>query len=76
MHVWIVQSGQFCIMQAFIDMVQGSLRRGLMKGTQIGIGTRYMQPMNCVMFIPIMSKFGRFDVQILSVWNINIQMLT
>ena len=54
-------------MQAFIDMVQGSLRRGLMKGTQIGIGTRYMQPMNCVMFIPIMSKFGRFDVQILSV---------
>ena len=53
-------------MQTFVDMVQRSLRIGLNKDTYIGIGTRYMQLMNCVPLIPIMSKFGRFDVRILS----------
>jgi hypothetical protein len=44
------------------DVVQGSLRRGMIKGTNIETGTRYMQLTNCAPLIPIMSKFGRFDV--------------
>ena len=51
-------------MQKFGDVVQGSLRRGMIKGTNIETGTRYMQLTNCVPLIPIMSKFGRFDVRI------------
>ena len=34
-----------------------------------------MQLMNCVPLIPIKNTFGRFDVRILSMWNVNIQML-
>jgi hypothetical protein len=51
-------------MQQFGDVVQGSLRRGMIKGTNIETGTRYMQLTNCAPLIPIMSKFGRFDVRI------------
>ena len=62
-------------MQTFVDMVQHSLCIGLIKDTYIRIGTWYMQLMNCVPLIPIKSKFGWFDVRILSMWNIYIQML-
>jgi hypothetical protein len=69
-NVWIVQSGNM-----FFHMVQRSLCLCLIKDTYIEIETRYMKLMNCVPLIPIKSKFGRFDVWILSMWNINIQML-
>ena len=54
-------------MQKFVDMAQGSLCRGLIKGMNIETENRYIKLKNCVPLIPIMRKFGRFDVRILSI---------
>ncbi|CAG2212346.1 CNBP [Mytilus edulis] len=47
----------------FGDVVQGSLRRGLIKDTNIETGTRYVQLTNCIPIIPTATKFGRFSVR-------------
>ncbi|VDI05459.1 Hypothetical predicted protein [Mytilus galloprovincialis] len=41
---------------------KGSLRRGLIKDTNIETGTRYVQLTNCIPIIPTATKFGRFSV--------------
>ena len=40
-------------MQKFGDVVQDSLHRGLIKGTNVETGTRYMQFTNFAPLIPI-----------------------
>ena len=51
-------------MQKIGEVVQGSLRRGMIKGTNIETRARYMQLTNYVSLFPIMRKVGRFDVRI------------
>ena len=48
----------------FGEIVQGSLRRGIIKDTNIETGTRYVQLTNCVPIIPNTTKFGRFNVRL------------
>ncbi|CAC5409001.1 CNBP [Mytilus coruscus] len=48
----------------FGDVVQGSIRRGLIKDTNIETGTRYVQLTNCIPIIPTATKFGRFSVRV------------
>ena len=51
-------------MQQYGEVVQGSIKRGLIKGTEIENGTRYVQLINCVPIIPNNTKFGRFEVRL------------
>ena len=48
------------------EVVENSLRRGKIKGTEIETGTRYVQLVNCKEAIPIQTSFGRFKVRIFS----------
>jgi hypothetical protein len=48
----------------FGEVVQDSLRRGTMKGTNIQTGTRYLQLTNCIPIIPNTTKFGRLTIRI------------
>ena len=53
-------------MRKFGDVVENSLRRGKIRGTEIETGTRYIQLTNCKEAIPIQTSFGRFKVQLFS----------
>lgn len=44
--------------------VPGSVRRGVIKGTNIENGSRYLQVMDCVSTLPNRTVFGRFPVRI------------
>ena len=48
------------------DVVENSLRRGKIRGTEIETGTRYIQLTNCKEAIPIQTSFGRFKIRIFS----------
>ena len=49
-------------MSQFDDVVQGSIKRATIKGTNIETGTRYIQIVNCAPTIPNLTTFGRFNV--------------
>ena len=53
-------------MRKFGDVVENSLRRGKIRGTEIETGTRYVQLTNCKEAIPIQTSFGRFKIRIFS----------
>ena len=53
-------------MSQFDDVVQGSIKRGTIKGTNIETGTRYIQIVNCAPTIPNLTTFGRFNVRLLA----------
>ncbi|CAC5377363.1 unnamed protein product [Mytilus coruscus] len=46
------------------EVVQGSLKRGTIRGTNIETGTRYIQLINCVPTIPNITKLGRFEIRL------------
>ena len=48
------------------DVVENSLRRGKLKGTDIEIGARYLQMVNVQNALPYIVNFGRFQNQIFS----------
>ena len=48
------------------EVIENSLRRGKIRGTEIETGTRYVQLVNCKEAIPIQTSFGRFRVRIFS----------
>ena len=48
----------------FAEVVQDSLRRGTIKGTNIQTGTLYLQLTNCIPIIHNTNKFGRFTIRI------------
>lgn len=51
-------------MSQFGDVVQGSIKRGTIKGTNIETGTRYIQIVNCAPTIPNLTTFGRFNMRL------------
>ena len=51
-------------MKKYGDVVENSLRRGKIRGTEIETGTRYIQLTNCKHAIPIQTAFGRFKIRI------------
>ena len=53
-------------LRKFGEVVENSLRRGKIRGTEIETGTRYVQLVNCKEAIPIQTSFGRFRVRIFS----------
>ena len=53
-------------MRKFGKVVENSLKRGRIKGTDIETGTRYVQLVNCKEAIPIQTSFRRFKVRIFS----------
>lgn len=46
------------------QIVDGSMKRGTIKGTDIETGTRYVQLLNCIPIIPNNTFFGRFNVRL------------
>ena len=48
------------------DVVEHSLRRGKIKGTEIETGTRYLQMVNVQNALPNIVNFGRFKIRIFS----------
>ena len=53
-------------MKSFGEVVENSLRRGKVRGTEIETGTRYVQMVNVQNVLPIKAKLGRFNVRIFS----------
>jgi hypothetical protein len=51
-------------MSQFDDVVQGFIKRGTIKGTNIETKTRYIQIVNCAPTIPKLTTFGRFNVRL------------
>ena len=51
-------------MSQFGDVVHGSIKRGVVKGTNIETGTRYIQIVNCAPTIPNLTNFGSFNVRL------------
>jgi hypothetical protein len=51
-------------MSQFDDVVQGSIKRATIKGTNIESGTRYIRIVNCAPTIPNLTTFGRFNVRL------------
>ena len=51
-------------MKSFGEVVEHSLRRGKVRGTEIETGTRYVQMVNVRNAIPIKAKLGRFNIRI------------
>ena len=48
----------------FGDVINGSIKRGKIKGTEIENGTRYIAIVNCIATLPLTTNFGRFTVRI------------
>ncbi|XP_033758112.1 uncharacterized protein LOC117340458 [Pecten maximus] len=48
----------------FGDVMNGSLKRGKIKGTDIENGTRYIAIVNCISTLPLTTNFGRFPVRL------------
>ena len=46
------------------QVIQGSVKRGFIRDTQIENGTRYAQLLDCVAIIPNRTKFGRHEVRL------------
>ena len=61
-------SDQFLIhyMKSYGEVVEHSIKRGKIRGTEIETGTRYIQLVNCKDVIPVSAKFGRFKVRLFS----------
>ena len=53
-------------MNTFGDVVEKSLRRGKIKGTDIETGTRYLQMVNVKEVLPTSVNMGRFKVRVFS----------
>ena len=53
-------------MKSFGDVIEHSLRRGKIRGTEIETGTRYIQMVNVRNILPVKAKLGRFNVRIYS----------
>ncbi|CAC5420631.1 unnamed protein product [Mytilus coruscus] len=51
-------------MRQYGQVVQGSLKRGTIRGTNIETGTRYIQLINCVPTIPNITKLRRFEIRL------------
>ena len=51
-------------MTRFGNIVQGSMRRGKIKGSSVENGTRYLQMTGIKQAVPVSNKFGRFEVRI------------
>ncbi|CAC5411151.1 CNBP [Mytilus coruscus] len=51
-------------MRQYGEVVQDSLLRGTIRGTNIETGTRYIQLINCVSTIPNITKLGRFEIRL------------
>ena len=51
-------------MSQFGDVVQGSIKSGTIKGTNIETGTRNIQIVNCAPAIPNLTQFGSFNVRL------------
>ncbi|CAC5407845.1 CNBP [Mytilus coruscus] len=45
------------------NVVQGSIKRGYIRGTNIENGSRYIQIINCAPTIPNKTSFGRYDIR-------------
>lgn len=54
----------FTCMTKFGQVVPGSLRRGMIKDTNIETGTRYIQIINCVPVLPNRTFFGRHEIRL------------
>ncbi|CAG2188893.1 unnamed protein product [Mytilus edulis] len=51
-------------MRQYGEVVQDSIKRGTIRGTNIETGTRYIQLINCVPTIPNITKLGRFEIRL------------
>ncbi|CAG2254725.1 CNBP [Mytilus edulis] len=51
-------------MSQFGQVVQGSIRRGVIKDTSIENGTRYLQLKNCVPILPNKISFGKHEIRL------------
>ena len=45
-------------------ILQGSCKRGYIKGTDIENGTRYLKIINCIQHLPVFTSWGRFNVRL------------
>ncbi|KAK3107417.1 hypothetical protein FSP39_014115 [Pinctada imbricata] len=54
----------YTFMSQYGNVVDGSLRRGTIKGTSIENGSRYLSIVGCVPTLPNRATIGRFDVRI------------
>ena len=46
------------------QVINGSIKRGVIKGTNIENGTRYVQILNCAPILPVRTNFGRFEIRL------------
>ena len=51
-------------MSKYGQVINGSIKRGVIKGTNIENGTRYVQILNCSPIIPVRTNFGRFEIRL------------
>ena len=51
-------------MSIYGQVINGSIKRGVIKGTNIGNGTRYDLILNCAQILPVRTNFGRFEIRL------------
>ena len=51
-------------MSKYGQVINGSIKRGVIKGTNIENGTRYVQILNCAPILPVRTNFGRFEIRL------------
>jgi hypothetical protein len=51
-------------MSKYGQVINGLIKRGVIKGTNIENGTRYVQILNCSPIIPVRTNFGRFEIRL------------
>jgi Zn ribbon nucleic-acid-binding protein len=51
-------------MSKYGQVINGSIKRGVIKGTTIENGTRYVQILNCAPIFPVRTNFGRFEIRL------------
>ena len=51
-------------MSIYGQVINGSIKRGVIKGRNIENGTRYIQILNCAPIIPVRTNFERFEIRL------------
>jgi Zn ribbon nucleic-acid-binding protein len=51
-------------MSKYGQVINGSIKKGLIKVTNIANGTRYVQILNCALILPARTNFGRFQIRL------------
>jgi RNA recognition motif-containing protein len=51
-------------MSKYGQVINGSIKRGVIKGTNIENGTRYVQILNCAPILPVRTNFGQFEIRL------------